>query len=279
MGNSRHICKFACSEKLPFSGNSENPKIKEVKKVKLVSEDNNKEIEFHGSYFGSYYIFKQNGESNEKFQLFVHRTKDNDTGEEVYLSDPIDLESIRVKVTLDNQCKYQVALSLSNNEWITLPRSSLSCTNYDDLKKYYNKDLSLSQSSGRNYVMCDQEKVCELASRSIPVCLEFSDYPEEIAVVIPFNGIRTDSENFRDYRLAVEGNDNNELSIYLSNQAGVRADNLAYFNNFLQSALLENSNIREVLPELENAVSGFIRDITESSIKTICSVNYLSSYL
>ncbi|WP_250296577.1 transposase [Wolbachia endosymbiont of Oedothorax gibbosus] len=30
---------------------------------------------------------------------------------------------------------------------------------------------------------------------------------------------------------------------------------------------------------LENAVSEFIRDITESSIKTICSVNYLSSYL
>jgi|GEM_PF-1873338 len=251
MGNSRHIFKFACSEKLPFSGNSKNPEIKEIKKVKLVSEDNTKEIEFHGSYFGSYYIFKPDGESNEKFQLFVHRTKDNDTGEEVYLSDPIDLESIRVKVTLDNQCKYQVALSLGNNEWITLPRSSLSYTNYDDLKKYYNKDLSLSQSSGRNYVMHGRDKVCELASRSIPVCLEFNNRTKKVAVVTPFDDIRISFDYLSDRRLVIKRDDNNELSIYLSNQAGVRANNLEYFNKLLESALLENSNIREVLPELE----------------------------
>ncbi|MDG7055560.1 MAG: hypothetical protein LJD31_03400 [Wolbachia endosymbiont of Menacanthus eurysternus] len=247
MGNSRHIFKFACSEKLPFSGNSKNPKIKEIKKVKLVSEDNTKEIEFQGSYFGSYYIFKPDGESNEKFQLFVHRTRDNDIGEEVYLSDPIDLKSIRAKVTLDNQCKYQVALSLGNNEWITLPRSSLSYTNYDNLKKYYNKDLSLSKSDGRDYVMHGQDKVCELAFRSIPVCLEFSDSSEKIAVVMPFNGIRTDSWNFKNYRLVIEGNDSNELSVYLSDQKGARANDLRYFNKFLESALLENSNIRTCL--------------------------------
>lgn len=50
------------------------------------------------------------------------------------------------------------------------------------------------------------------------------------------------------------------------------------FWQHLKDNLIKNK-MYDSIKLLENAVSGFIRDITESSIKTICSVNYLSSYL
>ncbi|WP_265035308.1 MULTISPECIES: IS630 family transposase [unclassified Wolbachia] len=50
------------------------------------------------------------------------------------------------------------------------------------------------------------------------------------------------------------------------------------FWQHLKDNLIKNK-MYDSIKLLENAVSEFIRDITESSIKTICSVNYLSSYL
>ncbi|MCM1000835.1 MAG: hypothetical protein KTV72_00625 [Wolbachia endosymbiont of Melophagus ovinus] len=50
------------------------------------------------------------------------------------------------------------------------------------------------------------------------------------------------------------------------------------FWQHLKDNLIKNK-MYDSIKLLENAVSGFIRDITKSSIKTICSVNYLSSYL
>ncbi|MFP3035696.1 MAG: hypothetical protein ACEY3A_01480 [Wolbachia sp.] len=76
------------------------------------------------------------------------------------------------------------------------------------------------------------------------------DCEYKIAVVTPCDSIRTCFNYLSDRRLFIERNNSNELSVYLSGQAGVRANNLQYFNKLLESALLENSNIREVLPEL-----------------------------
>ncbi|WCR59559.1 MAG: hypothetical protein PG978_000995 [Wolbachia endosymbiont of Ctenocephalides felis wCfeF] len=150
-------------------------------------------------------------------------------------------------------------MSIEDSKWITLPKSALFGENLN-LKRYYNQKLSLSKGEkflsgaiGEYYipeVMYGQIKICELAPFSFPSCgngdakMESSSKPKFTV---------------KDYKIVVEKNDAGELSIYLAKRDGTRVDRVNYgednfvdyLNSSLKTVLLENSNIREILPELE----------------------------
>ncbi|MDG7056590.1 MAG: collagen-like protein [Wolbachia endosymbiont of Penenirmus auritus] len=176
----KHTFNIVCTDDTVGS----NP---QYKRIKLVGNVNGEEktIKLCGPYFEAPCIRERNGK--ESFTIWVEKAKynfceddfcDSWTDKKLYYKENIPLEEVKLKVILDEDCEYK------------------------------------------------------------------------IAVVTPFNGIRTCFNYLSDRRLVIEGNDSNELSVYLSDQAGARTNNLEYFNRLLESALLENSNVREVLPEL-----------------------------
>ncbi|MGL9688443.1 MAG: hypothetical protein ACR5K6_01510 [Wolbachia sp.] len=261
----RHIFNIVCSE--DTVGNNSR-----YKRIKLVEnkDDEEKTVKFCGPYFGAYSIRERDGK--EIFELWVEKAKyklrgddfcDSWTDGELYQKKDIPLNKVKLKVILDEDCEYKIAVSVEDSQWITLPKSSLFGENLN-LKKYYNRELSLlrgenfsSLSNGKYYipkVMYGQIKICELAPFSFPNCdrgqaeLEGFSYPWV---------------SVKNNKIVVEKNGEGELLIYFADGDGIRSTNINggtknivdYANSVLKAVLLENSNIREVLPELDDSVN------------------------
>ncbi|MDR1139233.1 MAG: collagen-like protein [Rickettsiales bacterium] len=278
----KYIFNIVCSEDIV--GNDSR-----YKRIKLVENQDDKEktIKFCGPYIGAYSIFcNKNGQ--EFFELWVERAKynfregdfcDSWTDGELHQKLRIPLETVKLKVILDEDCEYKIAVSVEDNQWITLPKSSLFGENIN-LKRYYNQELSLSR--GENFsssshdkyyipeVMYGQTEICGLVPSSFPIC-----YKSNIQMRRP--GLTT--ETTQNYKVVIEKNDRGELSIYFADGDGARLTNIYegtkniidYANSSLKAVLLENSNIREVLPELGIDV------ITPLERKVKCLVNKMYS--
>ncbi|MCM1002497.1 collagen-like triple helix repeat-containing protein [Wolbachia pipientis] len=237
------------------------------KKIKLVGNVSGEEktITFCGPCIGAYGIFERNRKNF--FQLWVESAKykfreggfcDSWTNGKLDYKQNIQLKHVKLKVILDEDCEYKIAVSVEDDQWITLPKSSLSGENLN-LKRYYGQKLSLSrgekfkQHGDADYyipkVMCGQTEVCDLVPYSFPSCeLRKARFEGPSNFILRAEGDR----------IVVEKNDEGELSIYLAKENGDRYHNIYtntknvidYLNSVLKAVLLENSNIREVLPEL-----------------------------
>ncbi|MDR1139679.1 MAG: hypothetical protein LBJ80_05425 [Rickettsiales bacterium] len=274
MENNKHIFEFACDQdqQLKLYGSSPN----NINKIKLLGKDN-KEIKFCGPYFGSYSIFVKKEESKEEefFKLFMHWASSDDCNwkdKGTYTPNSVDCKEVKVEVVLDNHCEYQIVLSAWNQR-ITLPRSSLFSQNLN-LKKYYNKEIKLLKGEelredvhARYYIprivyskSGKEEEVCKLVGSSIPVCIRDDDSTKFCAVTpVDATLLFVDLSH---YKLVIEKDEEGKLLVYLANSLEepidlnneVIAMTEIYkqpLNVSLRSALLENSNIREVLSELE----------------------------
>ncbi|MDG7052964.1 MAG: hypothetical protein LKM45_03715 [Wolbachia endosymbiont of Alcedoecus sp.] len=241
-----------------------NPKYKRIKLVGNVNGEE-KTITFCGPCIGAHGIFERNGQ--DFFQLWVESAKykfregdfcDSLTNGKLDYKENIPLEQVKLKVILEKDCEYKIAVSVEDYQWITLPKSSLFGENLN-LKRYYGQKLSLSrgekftQDESADYytpkVMCGQTEICELVPYSFPSCKSRQ---------ARFEGPSSFSLDAEDDRIVVEKNDEGELSIYLTRKNGSRYNDIDgntktadHVHSVLKTVLLENSNIREVLPELE----------------------------
>ncbi|MDR2547930.1 MAG: collagen-like protein [Rickettsiales bacterium] len=276
----KYIFNFACSQDKQLKRYGSFPN--NINKIKLLSEDGGKEINFCGPYFGSYCTFEPKEENAKPyFKLFTHWAADDCSWEEegIYMPNSVELDKVKVEVTFNHHCEYQVVLSGKGISRLTLPKSALFSRDLN-LRKYYNKEIKLEKgekfyddntsedvSARAKYyiprIMYGEEEICELVGISVPVCMGNGS---KIAAVTPIrSGISSKShkiENFNDYRLVIEKDKGSELLVYLANslEEPVDLNNEVIamteiykqpLNVSLRSALLENSNIREVLPELE----------------------------
>lgn len=230
-------------------------------------------------------FLKKNGQ--DFFQLWAESAKykfregnfcDSWTNGKLDYKQNIQLKNVKLKVILDEDCEYKIAVSVGNDQWITLPKSSLFGENLN-LGKYYNQELSLSKGKefaryeGEIYyvpkVMCGQIKICELVPYSFPICNsdQARFWGSSTFYAVAYN------------KIVVEKNNEGDLSIYFADAGGTRSANINsggenfvnYANSTLKAVLLENSNIREVLPELGIDV------ITPLERKVKCLVNKMYS--
>lgn len=261
MGNSIHIFNIVCSEDIVGDDSK-------YKRIKLENQDDKEKIiKLCGPHIGAYSII-QKEDGQEFFGLWTedarYSFREGDfcnswTDGKLHYKREIPLERVKLKVILDGDCEYKIAVSVEDNQWITLPKSSLFGENLN-LKKYYNKELQLlkgekcyQSNRGDHYiskVMYGLTEICELSPVSFPGCDSS-------------NGKMWGSSGFsytvKDHKIVVKKNDAGELSIYLEKKEGTRVDQISdgtknvvdYANSVLKAVLLENSNIREVLPELE----------------------------
>ncbi|MFP3022719.1 MAG: hypothetical protein ACEY3K_07355, partial [Wolbachia sp.] len=237
-------------------------------RVKLEHQDDKEKIiKFYGPYFGAYGI-NLVGNKSESFDLWIEKGKykfhednfsDEWTNGEFYKKASIPLQNVRLKVILDDLCEYKLSIHIQNGEWITLPKSSLISKNIN-LNIYYNKELKLSKGEAFSehnncyhyipQVMYGQTRICELAPFSFPNCDHGKVELESSST--PWIGIQ-------DRKIVVENNPRGNLSIYFANKDGNRVDETGrlpknftdYMDLSLKAVLLEHSNIREVLPEME----------------------------
>jgi hypothetical protein len=213
---------MVCSEDTVYN----RPK---YKRIKLENQDNKeKTIEFCGPHIGICNIFR-NKSGQEFFQLWVEEAKynfregdfcDSWTDGNTHGRANTPLEEVKLKVILDEDCEYKIAVSVEDSQWIALPKSSLFSENLN-LKKYYNQELSLSKGEkfsqndeGDYYilkVMYNQTEICELQPLSFPCCTN-SAYT--------FSWNRSSSLAVKDYKIVVEKNDAGELLIYFTDGDG-----------------------------------------------------------
>ncbi|MDR2978425.1 MAG: hypothetical protein LBU56_03340 [Rickettsiales bacterium] len=225
----KYIFNIVCSE--DTVGNDSKHK-----RIKLVGnqDDEEKTIKFCGPHIGLYDILRKES-GQEFFQLWVEEAKYNfregdfcDSWTDVRTrgGKGIPPEEVKLKVILDGDCEYKIAVSIEDNQWITLPKSSLFGENLN-LKKYYNQELNLlkgekfSQNNEGDYyipkVMYGQTKICELQPLSFQCCIGDAKM---------FSWSSSSSSVVKDYKIAVEKNDAGELSIYLADEHEARLSHL-----------------------------------------------------
>ncbi|WP_168455944.1 hypothetical protein [Wolbachia endosymbiont of Ctenocephalides felis wCfeJ] len=120
------------------------------------------------------------------------------------------------------------------------------------MRGYYGKNLNLSGESGNIYIKHNEQTVCRLMQASLPVCLKNKSNTNIIDIFALKDDIQGRYEfDPSNHRLVIEKDEDNKLSIYLSDQRGNVVPALNYLKDSLELALLKNSNIKEVLPELE----------------------------
>ncbi|MGL9717995.1 MAG: hypothetical protein ACR5K9_04845 [Wolbachia sp.] len=260
----RYVFKPTCSQN-SIGGNSQ------YKRIKLVTGqgDQQKTIEFCGPHIGAYSIRDYNGQKS--FRMFVEGARYNFRGVDFcdswmdgkfYDNVSVSLSEVKLRVIFDEDFEYKIAIFTRDNGWVTLPKSSLFGENLD-LERYYNKELTLSegqalsrhqsQNQYDNYyipkVMYGETEVCELAPFGFLYCSGGSVKIADLYGDFPAG----------DYKIVVKKSNEGELSIYFADQNGepknvihsLALDVTNYVNSSLKTVLLENSNIRKVLPELE----------------------------
>lgn len=142
----KHIFNIVCTDDTVGS----NP---QYKRIKLVGNVNGEEktIKLCGPYFEASCIHAQGGK--EKFILWVGEAKynfceddfyDSWTDRKFYRKEDIPLSDVKLKVILDKDCEYKIAVSVEDDQWITLSKSPLFGKNLN-LGEYYNRELSLSK--------------------------------------------------------------------------------------------------------------------------------------
>ncbi|MDG7056935.1 MAG: collagen-like protein [Wolbachia endosymbiont of Penenirmus auritus] len=234
------------------------------KKIKLVEEQTGKTIKFCGPYIGAYSICERDGQ--ESFELWVEKAKynfregdfcDSWTDRKLYYKENIPLGEVKLKVILDEDCKYKIAVSVGDDQWITLPKSSLFGENLN-LGEYYNQKLNLlkgevfTRYTNGSYhipkVMYGKTEICKLSPFSFPRCNESN---------IEMGSVSRHSL-YEARKVVIEKNHEGGFLIYFANGDGISLskiqggakDVVNEANSVLKAVLLENSNIREVLPEL-----------------------------
>ncbi|MDG7055037.1 MAG: hypothetical protein LJD31_00565 [Wolbachia endosymbiont of Menacanthus eurysternus] len=234
------------------------------KKIKLVEEQTGKTIKFCGPYIGAYSICERDGQ--ESFELWVEKAKynfregdfcDSWTDRKLYYKENIPLGEVKLKVILDEDCEYKIAVSVGDDQWITLPKSSLFGENLN-LGEYYNQKLNLlkgevfTRYTNGSYhipkVMYGKTEICKLSPFSFPRCNESN---------IEMGSVSRHSL-YEARKVVIEKNHEGGFLIYFANGNGISLskiqggakDVVNEANSVLKAVLLENSNIREVLPEL-----------------------------
>ncbi|WCR58227.1 collagen-like protein [Wolbachia endosymbiont of Ctenocephalides felis wCfeJ] len=287
----RYLFEIRNSQKIVSNGD------RGLTKIELKSVHYNKEIKFCHANFGTCGIDEIG--NIRQVLCWVSNNTDNFCMSERMLLHTLNFDSVEAQVVLNDNCEYRISLYDTNGgARVILPRSLI--LNKDiNLKNYYNKKIKLeigekiiSDGKYLNYytpkVTCEGIEICKLESIFIGYGLKGLLYK------IPTSGNRHDEKDLNLYTYVLVEKRGNEFLAYFSNSGGEPINAAGEiidisdiykdsFNVHLRSALLEHSNIREVLPEfrevlpevnIDNSMCSDIRQLgclVDNNIKKIAS--------